>query len=277
MKRYYLFIAIAVMFTSCSTKDETPLLKVNHEPSISLMAMVNSGDPITGSKTDISTVRIGELIEFQIIVGANQNSQAPVSQLIISRTIGNAEEILLDTVLQDLESFVRKTFYVSETPATESWSFKIKDKAGYSNQLDQEIQIIDPGLFGRWAAFDFEGDLDPLFAEDGFTQVQVMFKEEHEFYMEYFGDNNIYLEGNYTQSWNEEKQYWEFILDQSAPLPAKFQGICKILTPSPDQIYFYYVQTEPDMGLEIPTEFKPEEDLVPGEHIFTATQIVWGL
>ncbi len=275
MKKILLPALIVIIAISCTTDDDLPPLKVNNDPTISLYALINSGDPLTNSKYDISTVRIGELIKFQITATANQNSMAPISKIIISKTTGNEEKILLDTMLQDAECILRKEFYVSEKPTTETWSFTIQDKAGYSSQLKQNVQIIDPGLFGRWVALGNRGDLDPLFIENGTTVIQTRFTDEKEYFIEYFGNSNSYSEGIYTQSWNEDRQYWEFTLDQSAPLYAEFKGICKILTPSPDQIYFYYVQTEPDVGLDIPTSFKPFDELVEGEHIFTATQITF--
>jgi len=134
-----LFMAGAIVFTSCTKDDDTPVVPVDLTPAMNFLGGA-------GYISDDATLIVGEL--FQVGVSAIQNgtSQKKLESFIVTRTFNNITVTVLDSSFSST-TFNWSSFQVANPlVGEERWTFTVTDKDGKATELAFIITTESGGL-----------------------------------------------------------------------------------------------------------------------------------
>jgi|GEM_PF-6887092 len=275
---YWLFTAGLVLGGCVKEDNASPQRTKTKLPTIIVNKDLNSADLLTQKFESVDSIRIGEKIRFYISATSNEESKAPLTKYTLIRMVKGKDTMMMDyRPLNDTTFFTTSIYNASNSEGEEQWKFSVVDSLGASVDTVLDIRTIDSGIYGRW---NFEPvGIDQFYAQQDFVHIQFFFDRDSTYWIDYSntpGDVTS-SNGTYSQWKNNSTNTWNLILNQNKPEQAQFMGVFKILTPSPDSIYVYYAQTDPDVGVTPSKKIKSMSDLVKGEHALGGVQFNRGI
>lgn len=268
-----IYITTVCLLLACSEdniKDLSLVIRSSHTASSPVSEWKCDADYIC----HVDTARIGEVVKFDLSL---KSATSIISNLKITVERNDLETVMLDTALDFSQDRLIFFYHVSEEEGIETWKFTVTNDKGEQLTKEQTIRTIETGIHDSWSAI-YDDKIYGYFSKYSVVNLFFIKEDAQDRFViraEGYVDSGVYerikMSGTYAQE-KQDPELWKITLYQDVPEQKTYTGIFKLFTPGPLKGEFKFVQTAPDIGLAVPTDFEISDNVKEGSFHFIAVQ-----